>query len=299
MSTDSTNTSFDNLYNDDDLRAELDVLSSSFKLLKATTDQVSTISSETSTFLKSKLSDTSFRFFSVIDSINDIVLVKDAVGRWKTLNKYGQKIFNFTSMSDYLGLSDLDLAEKFPRLADGMQQCVCTDKKAWENKTHYRDIEVFTVNGKKRSFDVIKTPIFYTDGEPKELIVIGRDITEMLDTERRHRTCLKALNTVSDFIILIDNKEVIIFSNDAFLRAFGFHNHTEVEGHSFNLIDSEQQGDQYFKNIWRVIRSNNIWMGEIISRHLNGELIHCNTTILPVMNGSPEPIYYICTMKIK
>ena len=299
MSTDSKDLSFENLFSDDDLKAELEALSSSFKLLKATTDQVSNISNETSAYLKGKLCDTSFRFFSVIDSINDIVLVKDSIGRWKTLNKYGQQIFNFKTVSDYIGLTDLELSEKFPRLASGMEQCVCTDKKAWENKSHYRDIEIFIVNGKKRSFDVIKTPIYYDNGEPKELIVIGRDITDMIENERRHKTCLKALNGVSDYIILMDSNDIIIFANDAFLTAFGFECHADVEGHSFDVIKSDQHDDQYFENIWETIKKNNIWNGELIGRHLDGELVKCNVSILPIMNGSSEPIYYICTMKPK
>lgn len=59
-------------------------LQESFNLLKKTTENVSTEAIQTANFLKKQLAETNYRFYHVIDSINDIVLIKDGQGRLST-----------------------------------------------------------------------------------------------------------------------------------------------------------------------------------------------------------------------
>lgn len=279
------------------LHDDLSKLAESFKLLKETTEQVSTEATSTAMYIKEQLTDTTYRFFSVIDAVNDLIIVKDGEGRWRTLNTFGENLYGF-KREDYFNKTDLELAEEFPHLADGFRYCAITDEKAWESKSYIREIETFTIDYSLRHFDVMKTPIFLPNGERKELVVIGRDITEFKNIELKNKAFISAINSASDNIFIIDSEGVVMLCNDSVLKTFGFNNHECIEGKKISIISSGKMPKEVFKDLWDTVKSNNIWSGIIINKHMLGHFINCKVTAIPVMNGEPEPIYYICTMKI-
>lgn len=275
---------------------DLTKLVESFNLLQETTKSVSDEATNTASYLKEQLNNVTFRFFSVIDSINDLVIIKDSEGRWQTANKFVQRVFGFSPLL-HQGLTDSELAKVLN--AKDLNQCPASDNKAWISRKFHREIETFEIDGKITHFDIIKTPIFYSDGSRKELIVIGRDITDYIESERRNRFLTTALNSASDNILLIDDNGVVIFCNDHFLRAFGFTSHSEIEGKPITLISSRLMTRSFFENMWNTIRNNEVWSNVVINRHLGGRYVKCFVSIIPVMNGKPFPIYYLTTMKTK
>ena len=278
------------------LQSDLEKLAESFKLLRDTTDQVSAEATSTALYLKDKLNDTTFRFFSVIDSVDDIIVIKDAKGKWKTLNKFTQSLFELNP-DQYIGKTDEELAHLYPEHAEGMLYCVETDNKAWSTKKPHRETEKLIVKGRTKYFDIIKTPIFYPTGKPKELIIIGRDITDYVKSQQRNNACILALNSASDNILILNKNREIIFCNDAFLHTFGYNQHSEIEGKSINNIRSSKSTDEYLENMWNTVNNNTPWIDYTITQHTDGSDINCYLSILPVMNGLPEPIHYICIIK--
>ena len=283
-----------NTFNDTKLLPDISKLLDSFALLQETTKSVSDEATNTASFLKEQLDSTTFRFFSVIDSIVDLVIIKDGRGSWITANKYTQKIFGFNPLLHH-GLTDPELAVVLN--VPGLNQCPVSDNKAWMSGSFHREIETFEVDGKTVHFDIIKTPIFSDTGERKELIVIGRDITSYVEAERRNRILTTALNSASDNILLIDDDGIVNFCNDHFLEAFGFKSHEEIEGKPISIISSHLMTREFFDNLWKTIRNNENWHGSLINRHRDGRFVKAHLTIIPIMNGKPSPVYYLSTMK--
>lgn len=270
----------------------------SFNLLKMTTDQVSTEAVQTAEFLKKQLSQTNYKFFHVIDSINDLVVIKDGHGRWKTLNKFTQKLYGFKSIQDFYNKTDKELSEEFPHHNDGLQHCINTDNLAWESKDHYRAIESFEIEGDIRHFDIIKTPIFEEDGSKKELIVIGRDITDLKNAEIRTKACLTALNSASDLLLIINKNGFITFANNMFLEIFDFKNSSEVEHKKlFEVLSKYSLNSFDGESILNIINIAHSWTDYILINK-NSCILKYSTTIIPIMNGEPRPIYYICRMHL-
>lgn len=213
-----------------------------------------------------------------------------------TANKFAQQIFKFDP-NIHRGLTDLELAVVLNN--EGFNQCPASDSEAWLSNCYHREIETFEIEGKITHFDVVKTPIFNSDGSRKELIVIGRDITEYVNSERRNRVLTAALNSASDNILLIDDNGVVNFCNDHFLKTFGFSSHSDIEGKPITLISSRLMTRAFFEKMWKTIRSNEVWTDVVINRHLAGRYVKCFVSIIPVMNGKPDPIYYLTTMKTR
>jgi PAS domain S-box-containing protein len=283
--------------NTDDIQTDLNKLAESFKSLKQMASQISSDTLETSERLKFELKSRLFRFYTVIDRIDDIVIIKDSQNRWITLNKRGQELFDLT-IEDYYNKTDIEIFENCTKCVLSVADDTVTDELGWTSNDHYRKITLYKINGKFRHFDVVKSPVFHEDGTRKELIIIARDVTELKESELRNKACVTALNSASDIIVICDRSGIITFCNNSFLDTFAFTDNKQVQGKTLKIVASGKMPKDFFKNMWTTIRSNNTWTETVINKCQNNQLINCLVTIIPIMNGDPNPIYYICIMKV-
>ena len=271
----------------DHLENEKNRLDDSLQLLKITTNEVSIAAINAAIVLEQQLRDTEYRFYSTIDTIDDLVIIKDANGRWKTLNKVGQDIFGWHN-NEYYGKTDLELSRLYPDFEYTLINCIKTDDTAWNLKKSNRVEEYICYGNTYKILDVIKTPVFHTDGSRKELIIVGRDMTEIIEKQRRTKACFHALNSASDAIVIIDSKANIVFSNDEFNRRFDIHDYQSVlNTRIINILPWLSKYD----SLWQHARNNNSIK---IATEEAGDIL-----VMPMMNGLPKPIYFICTFKHK
>ncbi len=118
------------------------------------------------------------RLRTLINSTPDIICFKDGHGRWLEANQAVLQLFHLTDI-DYRGKKDSELAEvTHPIFRKAFLACRDSDNLAWESRSLSRCKEsILTPDGQVKVYDVIKVPIFHSDGSRKGLIVFGRDIT--------------------------------------------------------------------------------------------------------------------------
>ncbi len=124
------------------------------------------------------LEDEEEKWSLLMQATPDFICFKDGKGRWKKVNKFGRKLYQLESI-DYVGKTDLELAELVPFFKDGLNSCYLSDEEVWRAGKLTRIEESFIVpSGEIKSFDVIKIPLYYENGLRKGLLTIGRDITQ-------------------------------------------------------------------------------------------------------------------------
>lgn len=260
-------------------------LDRSLDLLKSTTQELSEAAVCTANALQERLRDAENRFYSTIDSVDDLVQIKDGEGRWRVLNGTGQDLFNVTP-DDYFTKTDSDVIGIRPELTDVLCQCMVTDKEAWLNGSATRSEEIVPYHGRLRYFDVIKTPVFNDDGSRRELIIIGREITHEKERQSRIKACFSAINSASDIIFILDKNGNIFFINDMFINDFALESYEQAVGKHV----TETLNIPKFNTIWKKVSSNKLWEGTYEGSPMS---------IMPMMNGADFPVYYICTIKTK
>ncbi|MDF2790851.1 MAG: two-component sensor histidine kinase [Neobacillus sp.] len=125
------------------------------------------------------------RLSTLINSMVDFVNFKDGEGRWIKTNDFGLKLFQLENV-DYLGKKDSELAEYTEFYSEALKYCEVSDEETWENRTVTRCEEVVPLpDGTSKIFDTIKVPLFHEDGAREGLVIIGRDITTLRQTEER------------------------------------------------------------------------------------------------------------------
>jgi PAS domain S-box-containing protein len=157
------------------------------------------------------------RLSAFMNAIPDIICYKDGEGKWLLANDADLELFCLKGV-EYFGKTDRELAQYTNELyADAFRACMETDEKSWNKRSISKGIEVIpTVSGGKKVFEVYKIPSFYQNGERKGLAVIGRDITELFETEQNLLLAKeKAEESEEKFKLIFDKSLVaILIAND-------------------------------------------------------------------------------------
>lgn len=120
---------------------------------------------------------------SLINAMPDFVCFKDGEGRWMRVNQFGKDLYHLNHI-DYYGKTDAELAVASPFFKDAFLYCIQSDKEAWaQNGTSRCEESFYVPSGELKTFDVIKVPLFFNNGERRGLVTIGRDITQQRNAE--------------------------------------------------------------------------------------------------------------------
>jgi PAS domain S-box-containing protein len=125
------------------------------------------------------------RLSTLINSMVDFVNFKDGEGRWIQSNDFGLKLFQLEDV-DYRGKKDSELAQYTEFYKEALINCEISDAQTWQKGKITRCEEVIPLpDGTSKIFDTIKVPLYHEDGSREGLVIIGRDITTLRQTEER------------------------------------------------------------------------------------------------------------------
>ena len=116
---------------------------------------------------------------SLIDSIPDLVWLKNAEGVYLACNKRFEDFYGDIE-KNIIGKTDYDFVDK--KLADFFRENDCNSIAAGKPTVNEEEI-VFKKDGHKELLETIKTPLFSKDGSIIGVLGIGRDITTHKETE--------------------------------------------------------------------------------------------------------------------
>ena len=90
-----------------------------------------------------------------------------------------------------------------------------------------------------------------------------------------------------------DAQGVITFVNEHFCRISGY-SKEELIGATHSLLKSDVHPAEFYGNLWKTIRSGNVWCEEVCNKHKDGTLYWVNTVIVPIVDeGEYKPKKFI------
>src|SRR5579862_9122859 len=125
------------------------------------------------------------------------------------------------------------------------------------------------------------------------------DMGQIMNTAQNHAqltasqaasTCLSqanfpllitAIEQAGEAIVITDAAARIQYVNPAFTKMTGY-SAQEAIGQNPNMLKSEKQNPEYYRDLWNTITAGNIWRGELINRRKDGTLYTAKMTIAPV-----------------
>ncbi len=140
------------------------------------------------------------RLKTFFEATPDIVCFKDGNGRWLEANPAILRLFRLESV-DFKGNTDLELAEYSPFFKGAFLTCEYTDRLAWKKGSLSRSYEVISLpEGGERIFDVYKIPLFNKDGSRKGLVVLGRDVTDVVKSKELLQNKTRQLEVINEIL---------------------------------------------------------------------------------------------------
>lgn len=125
---------------------------------------------------------------TIINNIPDLILYKDGEKKWIKINKTASLLFGLEG--NYQGKSASELVKYSEFNHNVILSADSTDELAFINRSSYTfQKEIPLPTGEIRIFEFKKVPVFNPDQSRKGLVVIGRDITELI---KRSQDLLKA-----------------------------------------------------------------------------------------------------------
>jgi PAS domain S-box-containing protein len=141
-------------------------------------------------------------------------------------------------------------------------------------------------------------PIFNHLNELEGYIAIELDITERRLFEEKIAAQNKELREITDaldqsaLVSIADVSGLIIKANSKFCEVSGF-TEAELVGQNHNIVNSGFHDSDFWRNMWKTIRSGDIWRGEVRNKKKDGTLYWVDSIIYPIMDLKGEISHFL------
>ena len=122
----------------------------------------------------------------------------------------------------------------------------------------------------------------------RELAMANARLEEEVAIRRRaeeeNTRLATAMDQAADVVVITDISGNIQYVNPAFERQTGY-SRSEAIGKNPRVLKSGRHDDAFFKNMWKTIKSGNIWNGHIVNKRKDGSFFEEEMTISPVKDA--------------
>ncbi len=103
--------------------------------------------------------------------------------------------------------------------------------------------------------------------------------------EKERARLVTAIDQTPESIIITDTEGRIEYANPAFERITGYSTATGV-GQNISILESEENGETFHRQVWEAIRRGKVWRGRFISRRKDGSSYNVEAIVSPVYDAA-------------
>jgi diguanylate cyclase (GGDEF)-like protein/PAS domain S-box-containing protein len=191
----------------------------------------------------------------VLDLIGTAVLATDPDGRLSYLN------------ADAIRLTGLEPGSALGQQLAGLLPGLPPDPNAAASTV--RTLHLPGTAGVEVEWEVRNLPA--TDGGAGSRVWVLRHAGDPRPVERQLRLFARVFEHSADAIMVTDGEGRIVRVNEAFTRITGY-SPAEVLGHTPRVLQSGLHDEEFYSGLWKALRGEGTWQGEIWNRRKSGEI---------------------------
>ena len=231
------------------------------------------------------LQDSEERYRSVVENIQDVLYRTDKNGLITMISPSVSRLYG-ASHEEVLGKHAEDFW-MFPNERKEMLQRI---------RQHgvVRDYEITLRKKDGSPVSVSVTSSFRNDKDGNILGVEGiiRDITERKRTEEERLRLARAIEQISEGIMITDANWNILYANPAFARITGYAREEIIGLHS-RVLESDKHGTNFYGRIRETLSRGEGWSGRLINKKKDGTLYEAEVTASAIQNKAGTIINYV------
>jgi len=135
-------------------------------------------------------------------------------------------------------------------------------------------------------------PLADGNGRIYGILGVFEDITARKLAEEELQNLRTAVEQSANAIVITDRSGRIEYVNPAFVKSTGYAV-AEVVGHTPRILNSGEQTESYYRQLWESISSGKVWRGQFHNKRKDGSLFWEAATVSPVHNERGEIAHYI------
>lgn len=128
---------------------------------------------------------------------------------------------------------------------------------------------------------ISESPIYDIEGNLIGISVIARNLTEYIQNTKLINKLSTAVENSSSAIIITDYDGNIEYVNKKFELMNGY-SKEEILGKNPGILKSGDQDKEFYKKMWKTIKSGKEWIGEFCNKKKDGSIYWCSASISPV-----------------
>lgn len=118
------------------------------------------------------------------------------------------------------------------------------------------------------------------------------DISSQKRKDEELREAALVFEHTHEGIMITDASANMVRINSTFSKITGY-SHEDVVGKNPRFLQSGKYGKQFYKEIFKTIKEEGFWCGELYNKHKNGKLIPCMQSISRVENEKGQLTAYV------
>lgn len=133
-----------------------------------------------------------------------------------------------------------------------------------------------------------------------ELEQVNQRLTQEIDEHKQAREKLfnltQAVEESPAAIVLTDTEGRMEYANRKFFQISGYAG-PDVIGREVSILRASQNHPDVYKDLWKTIRANHVWRGELCNKRKDGELFWAYLTMSPLKNAEGRVTHYMAMLE--
>jgi len=225
------------------------------------------------------------RYKAFFEGSNDAICITSVDGKIEDVNDAFLKLFGY-ARDEVLKINAISMYSN-PNEREKFQKII-------ESKGAIRNYQMSLKKRDGTEIQVHVTSSAIRDGDNNITGYQGifRDMTESIKADAELKKLSNAVEQAAEMILITDNNGIIQYVNPEFERITGYKK-DEVIGETPSILKSGMHPEEFYRNMWTIILSGDIYRGLVINKKKNGEIYYEEKIISPNKNEDGNISHFV------